>query len=60
MVNEPSVFEPSKFYCIFCFGTTSEIFSMVCPPEWRENSRALASGLSTIQVDEPGSFSFIA
>ena len=33
---------------------------MVCPPVRRDNPRALASGLSTVQADEPCSISLVA
>ena len=36
---------------------SGERLSMVCPPVQRDNPRALASGLSSVQADEPRSVS---
>ena len=43
VVNEPSVFEPLKFYCSY---------TTVCPPVPGDNPRALEGRLYSVQVDK--------
>ena len=43
----PYAFNHSKFKSPFCYS-----YTMFCPPVRGDNSRALASGLSYVQVDK--------